>query len=65
MIMTEAIPIRYIRPGPPRKTNPLNAADIVAIVRTTQPTFCPAMKKSRGVLVRRPAQIPITVTNAR
>ncbi len=62
---SDATPSRYINPGPPMKTKPLNAADIVARPVTTSPSDWPAMKKSRALRVRRAAHRPIATTSTR
>ena len=64
-IHTDARPRRYVSPGPPRKTNPLNAADIVASPVTKSPTRWPAMKKSRSLRVRAAALTPMARTSNR
>src|SRR5688572_22700037 len=54
----EERPIRYVRPGPPRNTKPLNAAAMVDRPVTKPTSPCPAIQKSRAFRVRFSDQTP-------
>ena len=65
MMNSEPLPSWYVSPGPPRKTNPLKAAEVVARPVVHSPMFCPAIQKSLAVRVRRADHSPTSSTTTR
>src|SRR4030095_16326920 len=53
LMNSDESPMRYVSPGPPRKTKPLNAAAIVARPVTTTPSPWRATQKSCALRVTR------------